>query len=387
MKKKICVFISNRANYSSIKTVLEEIKRNKKKFILQLIVGSGAISERYGSVSKIIKKDGFNSILELNVLVEGSTPESMTKTSGLAIIELSTFLKNIKPHLVIVVGDRFENMSFALAAAYMNIPIAHTMGGEISGTIDESIRHAITKFSHLHFVASKDSYNRVLKLGEKKERIFNFGCPRIDLVKRTLENKISDLSKIFVEGVGDQIDLNKPFIIVSQHPVTTEYGKGNLHIELTLKAVKRTKLPAIILWPNPDAGSEDIARTMRSWREMYNLKNMHFFKNIETTTYIHLLNKCQCLVGNSSSGIREGAYIGVPVVNIGTRQSGRLRGRNVIDTEYNENKIYNAILKQARIKKYKRELIYGDGNSAKRICKAIYDYLRLDRNVQKRITY
>jgi UDP-hydrolysing UDP-N-acetyl-D-glucosamine 2-epimerase len=387
MKKKICVFISNRANYSSIKTVLEEIKRNKKKFILQLIVGSGAISERYGSVSKIIKKDGFNSILELNVLVEGSTPESMTKTSGLAIIELSTFLKNIKPHLVIVVGDRFENMSFALAAAYMNIPIAHTMGGEISGTIDESIRHAITKFSHLHFVASKDSYNRVLRLGEKKERIFNFGCPRIDLVKRTLVNKISDLSKIFVDGVGDQIDLNKPFIIVSQHPVTTEYGKGNLHIELTLKAVKRTKLPAIILWPNPDAGSEDIARTMRSWREMYNLKNMHFFKNIETTTYIHLLNKCQCLVGNSSSGIREGAYIGVPVVNIGTRQSGRLRGRNVIDTEYNENKIYNAILKQARIKKYKRELIYGDGNSAKRICKAIYDYLRLDRNVQKRITY
>ena len=387
MKKKICVFISNRANYSSIKTVLEEIKRNKKKFILQLIIGSGAISERYGSVSKIIKKDGFSSILELNVLVEGSTPETMTKTSGLAIIELSTFLKNIEPHLVIVVGDRFENMSFALAAAYMNIPIAHTMGGEISGTIDESIRHAITKFSHLHFVASKDSYNRVLRLGEKKERIFNFGCPRIDLVKRTLENKISDLSKIFVEGVGDQIDLNKPFIIVSQHPVTTEYGKGNLHIELTLKAVKRTKLPAIILWPNPDAGSEDIARTMRSWREMYNLKNMHFFKNIETTTYIHLLNKCQCLVGNSSSGIREGAYIGVPVVNIGTRQSGRLRGRNVIDTEYNENKIYNAILKQTRIKKYKRELIYGDGNSAKRICKAIYDYLRLDHNVQKRITY
>jgi UDP-hydrolysing UDP-N-acetyl-D-glucosamine 2-epimerase len=382
-KKNFCVFISNRANYSSIKCLLEEIKLNKE-INLQLIVGSGALLDRYGSVSDLIKKDGFNINFYLHILIEGSTPETMTKTSGLALIELATILKRIKPDLAIVIGDRYENMSFAIAAAYMNIPIAHTMGGEISGTIDESIRHAITKFSHIHLTSSKDAYKRVIKMGENSKDVFLVGCPRIDLVKKVLLKKNRDLSTIFNEGVGDKININKPFLLMSQHPVTTEYGEADFQISETLKAIKKINLPTIVLWPNPDAGSEDIARGIRRWREMGLAKNMHFFKNIKTEDYIHLLNKTSCLIGNSSSGIREGSFIGVPVVNIGTRQNKRLRGRNIIDAPYNSIKIYKAILKQIKAKKYPREMIYGSGNASKKILKIL---INKKINIQKQCCY
>ena len=366
MKKNICVFISNRANYSSIKCVLQRIRSNKK-LNLQLILGSGAILDKYGAVSNLIKKDGFNCNFELNILIQGSTPETMTKTAGLALIELSAILKKIKPDIAIVVGDRYENMSFAIAAAYMNIKIIHTMGGEISGTIDESIRHAITKFSHIHFTASNDAYKRVIKMGEHPENVFNVGCPRIDLVKQVLKKKNINLNSIFEEGVGEKFDTNKPFLLVSQHPVTTEYKYANQQILETLKAINKVDLPAIVLWPNPDAGSEDIAKGIRRWRELGLANKMHFFKNIEIENYIHLLNKTACLIGNSSSGIREGAFIGVPVVNIGTRQNKRLRGKNVIDVNYNHKDIYCAIQKQIKKKKYKKEYIYGSGNASKKI--------------------
>lgn len=241
-------------------------------------------------------------------------------------------------------------MSFAIAAAYMNIKIIHTMGGEISGTIDESIRHAITKFSHIHFTASNDAYKRVIKMGEHPENVFNVGCPRIDLVKQVLKKKNINLNSIFEEGVGEKFDTNKPFLLVSQHPVTTEYKYANQQILETLKAINKVDLPAIVLWPNPDAGSEDIAKGIRRWRELGLANKMHFFKNIEIENYIHLLNKTACLIGNSSSGIREGAFIGVPVVNIGTRQNKRLRGKNVIDVNYNHKDIYCAIQKQIKKK-------------------------------------
>jgi UDP-hydrolysing UDP-N-acetyl-D-glucosamine 2-epimerase len=382
-KKKICVFISNRANYSSIKCLLDRIKLNKK-IDLQLIVGSGALLDRYGKVSDLIEKDGFNINFYLQVLIEGSTPETMTKTSGLAIIELATILKRIRPDLAIVIGDRYENMSFAITSAFMNIPLAHTMGGEISGTIDESIRHAITKLSHVHLTSSKDAYRRVIRMGEDSKNVFLVGCPRIDLVKEVLSKKNKNLVNIFKEGVGDKVDISKPFLLMSQHPVTTEYGKANFQILETLKAIKRTNLPTIVLWPNPDAGSEDVARGIRRWREMGLANNMHFFKNIKTEDYIHLLSKTSCLVGNSSSGIREGSFIGVPVVNIGTRQNKRLRGKNVLDAPYESNKIYKAILKQINAKKYPRETIYGSGNASKKILKIL---INKKINIQKQCYY
>ena len=170
-------------------------------------------------------------------------------------------------------------MATALAAAYMNIPIAHTMGGEVSGTIDESIRHAVTKFAHVHFAASQDAGERIIRLGERPEDVHIVGCPRIDLVAEILEKdgSLPSRTDFFSEGVGDIFDLDKPFLLVSQHPVTTEYGAGKTQIAETLKAVTEIGLPAIVLWPNPDAGSEDIAAGIRRWREKGFAENMHFF--------------------------------------------------------------------------------------------------------------
>jgi UDP-hydrolysing UDP-N-acetyl-D-glucosamine 2-epimerase len=387
MKKKICVFISNRANYSSIKSVMLEIKRNPK-LELQLILGSSAILDRFGSVKNDIIKDGFKPDFLIDILVEGSSPSTMAKSTGLAMIELSSIFSKIRPDVALTVGDRFENMAFALTAAYMNIIVAHTMGGETSGTIDESIRHAITKFAHLHFPATKDAANRIIKMGEDPKRVFLVGCPRVDLVKQILRKSSKKILKdlFHKDGVGQPFDINQPFLLISQHPVTTEFGLGEKQIMTTLNAISKINLPAIILWPNPDAGSDDISRGIRKWREKDLAKNMYFFKNLNVAKYIHLMNKTVCLIGNSSSGIREGAFIGTPVVNIGTRQDTRLCGSNVIHSEFNEDKILAAIKKQISKKKNSRQNIYGNGNASKKIISQILKNINHIK-VQKNITY
>jgi UDP-hydrolysing UDP-N-acetyl-D-glucosamine 2-epimerase len=272
-----------------------------------------------------------------------------------------------------------------LAAAYMNIPIAHTMGGEVSGTIDESIRHAVTKFAHVHFPASRDAAERIAKLGEKPEDIHLVGCPRIDLVAEILSGPPGKaLDGLFGDGVGSKFDLDKPFLLVSEHPVTTEYGAAEAQILSTLEAVDATGLPAIVLWPNADAGSEDIARGMRKWREQGRGGRMHFFKNLPAETYLWLMKRTACLVGNSSSGIREGAFIGTPVVNVGSRQTMRERGANVIDAAHDRLSVEAAIRAHLAHGPFVSEPIYGDGKAGTRIA----DILATKTvDVQKRITY
>lgn len=387
MRKKILVFIGSRANYSSIKSVLEEIKRNKK-CLLQIILGASAVIDKYGDLEKIINRDGFKIDRKIYFLIEGENPITMAKSTGLGLISISEALKELKPNIVITIGDRFETMATTLATCYMNIPLAHTMGGEVTGTIDESIRHAVTKFSHIHFPSSKESARRIYLLGENKKDIFNFGCPRIDLVKKELKkNRLNSINKrIFKEGVGAKLNLLKPFVIVSQHPVTTEFGNAENQILNTLEAVSKLNVQAIVLWPNADAGSEDIAKGIRKWREKFKMKKMHFFKNLEINDYIQLMKYTSCLVGNSSSGIREGAYIGTPVVNIGSRQNGRERGKNVIQVNYEAKNIYNALRKQVnKNSRYKQSNIYGDGNAAKKIINKLVTLKKI--SVQKKIRY
>lgn len=382
-KRKICVVVCSRANYSSIKSAMKAID-NHPKLELQLILGASAILDRYGDLSQQIKKDGFKIAEKVYMLLEGETPATMAKSTGIGLLELPTVFDRLKPDVVLTVGDRFETMATTLAAAYMNIAIAHTMGGEVSGTIDESIRHAVTKFAHIHFPASKDAKKRIEKLGEENKSIFLVGCPRIDLVNNILKNPPKNLSKIMSEGVGDAINLKNPLILVSQHPVTTEYGAGEKQIRMTLKAVEKMNLQTVILWPNSDAGSDDISRGMRKWREEGRDKNMHFYKNLPIEVYIHLMKNALCLVGNSSSGIREGAFIGTPVVNIGSRQNMRERGKNVIDVPYDSDKIYDAILKQQIHGKYNSDPIYGDGNAGENIAKVLAS---CSWKIQKRISY
>jgi UDP-hydrolysing UDP-N-acetyl-D-glucosamine 2-epimerase len=383
--KRICAVVGSRANYSSIKSALRAIDRHPD-LELKLIVGASALLDRYGAVVNLIEADGFTIDTRLHMLVEGETPTTMAKSTGLGLIELSSIFDRLKPDFVLTVGDRFETIATTLAAAYMNIPIAHSMGGEVSGTIDESIRHATTKFAHVHFPASRDAAIRIAKLGEREDMVFQVGCPRIDLVAEVLAaDNVGAPQSIFDLGVGDKIDLSRPFALVSQHPVTTEYGEGELQIGKTLAAVRTTGLPAIVLWPNADAGSDDIARGIRKSRERKLAAGMHFFKNLPTDIYIRLMRSTACLLGNSSSGIREGAYIGTPAVNIGTRQAGRERGPNVIDVPHEEDVIADAVAAQLKHGRYETADTYGDGKAGGRMADILAGLGPVE--VQKRITY
>ncbi|MBR29836.1 MAG: UDP-N-acetylglucosamine 2-epimerase (hydrolyzing) [Spirochaetaceae bacterium] len=382
--KKICVVIGSRANYSSIKSAMKAIQ-DHSELELQLIVGASALLDRYGAVIRLIEQDGFPIAARVHMLIEGETPATMAKSTGLGLMELPTLFEQLAPDVVLTVGDRFETMATTLAAAYMNIPVAHTMGGEVSGTIDESIRHAVTKFAHIHFPASQGARDRIVKLGELPEHVHMVGCPRIDLVADILNADRASLeNELFERGVGDHLNIDEPFALVSQHPVTTEYGAGEAQITATLQSIRELSLPAIVLWPNADAGSDDIARGIRKWREHEGGDRMHFFKNLPIETYVGLMKKTACLVGNSSSGIREGAFIGTPVVNIGSRQNARDRGSNVIDVSYGKDEIKAAIAQQLDHGPYSMEPIYGDGQAGKRIA----DILATEEvSVQKCITY
>jgi UDP-hydrolysing UDP-N-acetyl-D-glucosamine 2-epimerase len=366
--KKVCVVVGSRANYSSIKSAMKAIQ-DHPDLTLQVVVGASALLDRFGSVVETIRADGFEPDATVHMIIEGETPLTMAKSTGLGLLELPTVFDNLKPDCVISVGDRFETMATAVAAAYMNIPLAHTMGGEISGTIDESIRHAITKLAHIHFPANQKACERILRMGEEPERVHVVGCPRMDLVAEVVEHD-SDLPQrawLAYEGVGGEIDLDAPFLLVSQHPVTTEYGQGEHQITETLMALHQLKMPTIMLWPNVDAGSEDVARGMRKFREHYTHDYIRFYKNFPVETFIRLMNRSAVMVGNSSAAIREGEFLGIPAVNIGTRQKGRQRGKNVIDVDHDRDAIIDAIQKQLSNGHYESEHMYGDGHAGERI--------------------
>lgn len=384
--KKVCVFVGSRANYSSIKSVMEAISEHSE-LQLQLVLGASAILDRFGKVETLIREDGFAPDFVFHSLIEGENPTTMAKSTGLGTIEMATVLENLDPDYVVIVGDRFEMMSVTIAAAYMNIRIIHTMGGEVTGTIDESIRHAITKFAHIHFPANDDARQRIIRMGEEEKYVFNYGCPRLDLVKRELKkNSIDYLANLFndTSGVGEPINVSRKYLLVSQHPVTTEFGENRSQIEETLYALKELEIPVIMLWPNADAGSDDISKGIRTFREKYKPDWLYIFKNLPTATYIHLMNTTACLVGNSSSGVREGAFVGTPVVNIGSRQNTRASAENVIHSKYDRNEILTAIKTQIDHGKYRSDHLYGDGSSGARIADAI---AISEPKIQKKITY
>lgn len=340
---------------------------------LVLFVGASALLDKYGEMVELVKKDGFPIAEYIYMLIEGENPTTMAKSTGLGIIELSNLLFKHRPDVCLVVGDRHEMFSFAVSSALVNIPIAHTMGGEVSGTVDESLRHAITKLAHLHFPATEKAKENIIKMGEDAKYVFNFGCPRIDTIKEILaKDYTKEINALLAkDGVGDVFSVDGNFLLVSQHPVTTEFGQGEEQINQTLMALKEiqkeTGLSVIMLWPNADAGSEEISQGIRKFREKEKPEHFHFFKNLPMEVYVHLMNKTKCLVGNSSSGIREGAFIGTPVVNIGTREKDRESGKNVIDVGYNKEEIKNAVLKQIKHGQYSSDPLYGKGTAAGKI--------------------
>lgn len=363
--RKICVVITARPSYSRIKSVLSEIKKHKK-LELNLIVAASALLNRYGSAVDVIEKDGFKINHKIYNALEGTSLSNSAKTTGLGIIELSSIFSATNPDIVVTIADRFETMATAIAASYMNIPLAHIQGGEVTGNIDEKVRHSITKLSDYHFVSSDDSFDRVIKLGENKNQVFNTGCPSIDIAKQVLKNSSIDfiMSKKY-PGVGKKINLHKDYVMVLQHPVTTEFGDSYNQVCETLNAVHKINLPVLWFWPNIDAGSNKTSKAIRKFRENHNNANFYFVKNVNPLDFLKLAYNSKCLIGNSSVGIRECSFLGVPVVNIGTRQNRRQRGKNIIDVNYNLNSIFNAIKKQVEIGKYPSSQIYGNGNSGK----------------------
>ena len=383
-KRKIAVVVTARPSYSRVKTVLEAIRAHPH-LELQLVVAASALLDRYGSAVNYIKKDGFDIAAKVFNVLEGENLTAAAKTTGIGILELSTVFDNLKPDIVVTVADRFETMATAIAASYMNIPLAHIQGGEVTGNIDEKVRHAITKLADYHFVASEDAKTRVLKLGEQPNCVFNTGCPSIDIAKHI--SKLNTLTFNPYErygGVGAEPNLSNGYVVVMQHPVTTEYKDSRRHIEETLAVVSKLTIPVLWFWPNVDAGADGTSSGIRAYREYHDLKHVHFFKNMTGEDFLNLLNHSLCLIGNSSVGIRECSYLGVPVVNIGTRQYRRERGTNVIDVSYDQECIYNAIQQQIKIKKTSRSLIYGEGNAGEKIA----SYLRhLPLKFHKTIIY
>lgn len=372
MPRKVCFVITNFIHYSRNLLVLEELKK-RKDVDLHIIVGGPALLSRYSSkfadIKKLLKEDGHTKLYELHFNLEGNDTIVKAKTTGLGIIEFTTLFNQIKPDVVVVRGDRFEVLSATISAAYMSIPVAHIEGGDLSGSIDESVRHAITKLSHIHFTTNEPAKNRVLKLGEHPSYVFNFGSPDIEVVhKLSKESRKIDLKKT---GSGAMFNLNKGYLMVMYHPDVLDVKNTHLNTKKILKAIKDLNIPTLWFWPNADAGAEDISQELRLFKDEVKGHKIRFMRYLGPKEFIWLLKNSLCLVGNSSAGIKESSFIGLPVVNIGKRQNKRLRSNNVTNVLHNSDAIRKAIEKQIKVGRYEPSNMYFAKDTSKNIAHVI----------------
>ena len=385
MIRKVCVVVTARPSYSRIRSVLEAV-RDHPDLELQLVVAASALLDRYGNAQRIIEDEGFHIDRRVYMIMEGENLVTSAKSTGIGLAELSTVFDNLQPDMVVTVADRFETLATAIAASYLNIPLVHVQGGEVTGSIDEKVRHAVTKLADLHFVATEKAAERVIRMGEQPERVYVTGCPSIDVVKRALGSPAVPRDRLFSEygGVGETLDLSKGYIVVLQHPVTTEHEESRHDVTETLHAVVDSGLPALWFWPNVDAGSDGTSRGIRAFREDHTLPRIHFFKNLPPEDFLRLLNDSLCIVGNSSVGIRECSHLGLPTINIGTRQQGRERGANTLDVPYERGAILSAIQRAVKGGRCKADPLYGDGQSGPRIADLL---AKCPLNIEKRLSY
>ncbi len=382
--RKICFIITSRAHYGRLKSVLRAVDRHPK-LQLQLVVGASALLRNYGGVIDVVKQDGFKIDSVFYSVVEGENPITMAKTTGLAILELTNIFNNLEPDMVFLHADRYEVIAAAISASYMNIMVAHNQGGEVSGTIDEHARHAITKLAHLHFTANKSTAHRIIKMGEREDSVHVVGCPSLDLIKEIDLNLTADLkNSLSVLGVGTTSNFNQPYLLVIYHPVTTDYNDCFKKTQILLEAVHQLSMSTIWFWPNVDAGSDQISKAIREFREKAKNSNIHFLKNLSPEDYLRILNGASCCLGNSSSFIREGSFLGVPAVIVGDRQTGRERGENALHVECNLGQITEVVQKQLNHGRYEPKEIYGCGEAAVKIADVLAETKII---IQKSITY
>ena len=381
VRRKVCVVLVDRANYGRLKPVMRALAA-RPEIELQVIAAGTMVLERFDTPVKVVRQDGFRVDAEIYIELEGSTPATMAKTVGFAVVEFASEFQHLKPDVVLLIGDRYEALSAALAAAFMNICIAHIQGGEVSGSIDESTRHAISKYSHFHFPSTQRAAEYLIRMGEAPETILSIGCPGSDIA-RTLERRF-DPQIINSKGAGAVIDVDKPYLLVLFHPTTTEYGGERRQMEAMLEALGRLQEQTVLLWPNIDAGSDHISKAIRVFRESNRPVWLRTLINLNPEDYLKVLAGAACAVGNSSSFVRDSSYFGTPVVLVGNRQEGREVAENVRAVVPDGEAIISAVRGQLTHGRYAPSTLYGDGYVSDRLAESL---VKMEPYVQKRLHY
>ncbi len=380
-KRKIAVVLVDRANYGRLKPVMEEMAQ-RPEIELQVVLSGTMMLERFGTAKNIVMKDGFEINEEVYMELEGSIPGTMAQSIGLGVIQFANAFQKLKPDFVLLIGDRYEALSAAIAAVYQNICLIHVQGGEVTGSIDETTRHAITKMAHYHFPATIRAGEYIVAMGEDPKTIFPLGCPSADVIvsamKSVPENELVRL------GVGPHVDLSKPYLLVIFHPVTTEFSVAESQMQEVLEAVKEIGMQTILLWPNIDAGSDAVSQAVRRFREYNHDFPLHAYKNFEPETYIPILAKAACAMGNSSSFVRDSSFLGTPIVLIGSRQDGREFSNAVKRVDPKKEEILKAIKVQLSNGRYKASDLYGLPGVSKKIANLL---VTIEPYMQKRLYY
>lgn len=379
--RKITFVIGNRAHYARVKPIVKFLS----PLNYRLVLFETAVLSEFGNVKEQILRDiGTENVAQIFTNISGGNLITMTKSTGMAIIEFASEFSEHRPDMVVVIADRYEALAATIAARYMNIPVAHVQGGENSGSIDDSIRHAITKLANIHLVTNEECADRIERMGEQKKAIYITGCPTIDICAE-LPNR--DPASIFEGHTGihePKFVLNEKYLIVAFHPVTTEYEENKKHFDALLKAVVSLELQVIWLYPNIDAGNDLIQREIVKFKSKDKEGHVHFFKHFAIEDYLLLLKSAACIIGNSSVGIRESSFFGTPSVSVGSRQNMRMRAANVVESTMVESDIKVAILKQLERGRFASSKLFGDGKAGEKIASAL---LSCPLSVEKHMSY
>jgi UDP-hydrolysing UDP-N-acetyl-D-glucosamine 2-epimerase len=380
-RRRVCVVLVDRANYGRLKPVMRAIA-DRPEIEMQVLCAGTMVLERFGYPVSVVREDGFEVAGEIFIELEGSKPATMAKSVGFGVVEFSSEFQRLQPDVVLLIGDRYEALSAAIAAAYMNICIMHIQGGEVSGSIDESARHAISKFAHFHFPSTHRSAEYLIRMGEPPANILGVGCPGSDLARQFRYSLTDEV--INGAGSGARIDISKPFLLVIFHPTTTHYGGEQQQMRELLGALGQVAEQTVLLWPNIDAGSEHISKEIRVFRDRRGPHWLRTLTNLMPEHYVQVLAAAACAVGNSSSFVRDASYFGTPVVLVGERQEGRETDIHVTPVEPLTGSIVDAIRAQLSHGRYAPSTLYGDGNVSSRIAESL---VGLTPYVQKRLHY
>lgn len=376
---RVCVATCNRADYSKLAPIMFGLKSHPEEFDLEVVVLGSHLIDDYGNTFRMIEQDDFDIGSKLHTIVRGEDEAAMVESVGLALVKLPDVLQRLRPDILVVHGDRFDALALATAAALMNIRILHLEGGEVSGTIDDSIRHAISKLAHYHACCTRIAEQHLIAMCEDHSRILLAGCPSYDKLLSSQHRE--DYMDIMRSWMGDKVQ-EFDYIVALQHPVTTDIQHSIKIYGLMLDALLSFNKKTLILFPNIDAGSKEMVRVMRK-KGIEQHPNFRAVKHIPFEQFIQLVCHAGCMIGNSSCGVREAGAFGTPVINLGTRQTGRETGENVLHVRDadTQDKIYHALELQFG-KRYPCSKIYGDGSAVPRILKFLRA-IDLDEPLQK----